>query len=38
MYQMLGIHSTVVVTPPRKLERSLGKAVRVMDKRAMQTS
>jgi hypothetical protein len=27
------MHSHVVVVEPRKLERSLGKAVRVMDKR-----
>jgi phenylacetate-CoA ligase len=36
MYQMLGIHANVVVTEPKKLERSLGKAVRVMDKRAIR--
>ncbi len=33
MYQMLGIHARVLVTEPKKIERSLGKAVRVMDKR-----
>jgi phenylacetate-CoA ligase len=36
VYQMLGIHATVVVTEPKKLERSLGKAVRVMDKRQVR--
>ena len=33
VYEMLGMHSNVVVVEPHKLERSLGKAVRVMDKR-----
>ena len=33
VYEMLGIHASVAVVEPRKLERSLGKAVRVMDKR-----
>jgi len=33
LYEMLGIHASVLVVEPRKLERSLGKAVRVVDKR-----
>ncbi len=36
MYQMLGFHSLVKVVEPKKIERSLGKAVRVMDKRNMK--
>jgi len=35
MYEMLGVHSTVVVVEPRKLERSLGKVVRVVDRRGV---
>jgi phenylacetate-CoA ligase len=34
MHETLGIQSTVVIVEPRKLERSLGKAVRVVDRRA----
>lgn len=37
MYQMLGIHAKVIVTEPKRLERSLGKAVRVMDKRNLKS-
>jgi phenylacetate-CoA ligase len=33
MYEMLGIHAMVMVVEPHKLERSLGKAVRVVDRR-----
>jgi phenylacetate-CoA ligase len=33
MHETLGIQSTVVIVEPRKLERSLGKAVRVLDRR-----
>jgi len=37
LHQVLGIHTRVVVQEPKKLERSLGKAVRVMDRRALKT-
>ncbi len=33
LYQTLGIHSTVTVVEPKTIERSLGKAVRVIDRR-----
>jgi len=36
LYQMLGIHALVLVNEPKKLERSLGKAVRVIDKRNLK--
>ena len=36
LYQLLGIHATVVVVAPKQIERSLGKAVRVVDKRMVK--
>jgi phenylacetate-CoA ligase len=36
VYEMLGVHTSVLVVEPHKLERSLGKAVRVMDKRTLK--
>ena len=37
LYQTLGIHALVLVNEPKKLERSLGKAVRVIDKRNLKS-
>ena len=35
MLQMLGIHPTVRLVPPKTIPRSEGKAVRVIDKRKL---